>query len=160
MKQSVGEGDNYPLPTDVLLAARVGLVTHRKTAYQLKAHHAAVKSGKSKVGDSAVFEVWEWPFQVVEPGFEGLEVSGNTDPRITMAEGDKARQWYETILDTKIALGDDIDTDLVNGLPCIITVKHREPRSYNGRTFYECEIEDVFPVGAREFIADKDAPPF
>jgi len=155
-KQTVSEGDdNYPLAEDTLFAARVGLVIHRKTEYELKPHHKKVIDGKAKVGDKEWYEAWEWPFFVTEPGFEGLEVAGNTDPRITMAEGDKARGWYETILDTKIALGDDIDTDLLNGLACIITVKHRPPRSYNGRSYFESEVDDVFPLTVRE-----DAPPF
>jgi hypothetical protein len=162
MKQTVGEGDNYPLPEDTLLSAKVGLVIERKTEYLLKEHHKKVKDGKAKVGDKDVFHAWEWPFFITEPGFEGLEVMGTTDPRITSAEGDKPKGWYETILDTTIQLGDDVDTDMLQGLPCIITIKHREPRSYNGRTYYECEIDDVFPVNAREVaggVASED-PPF
>lgn len=150
---------NYPVPEEVLLNARVKEVAERRTPFEYKAHHKAVQNGRAKIGEKGEVVRWRWVFQLTDTEYQGLTVDGETDPKISTAEGDRARLWYETILDTQIQVGDNFNTDLLHGVPCVITVRHGEPRQKKtGGLFYPCEVEDVFPAGSKTNVDEN--PPF
>lgn len=164
-KSTVQDEDAYPLPEDTLFDARLDSVELRTVVFEYKAHHKSVQSGKNTVGEKGEIRRWKWTFAILSPDqYVGLKVEGETEPKISMAAGDQARNWYETLLDTQVGLGDDIDTDLALGLPCQLTVRHEDPRPRReGGMFYACAVDDVFPPTsrpARAMAATSDEPPF
>lgn len=99
------------------------------------------------------FYKWRWTFEILSGVTTGMEyagttVNGDTWDRITTAEDNTARQWYETLLDREVALGEDCDTDLCIGHECQITVKYREPylRKDGQGMITPFEVDDVYPL--------------
>lgn len=143
-KGRVIEADNYPLPEDVLINARLDRVEYVEIPF-------TYRQGP-KQGQQGLLQKWEWEFACLGE-YEGITAKGNTEPKITNAteQGGSlklARPWYETLLTREMTVGEDIDTDLLLGLPCQITVKHQEPRPRkDGDGFwFNVEVDDVYPA--------------
>jgi len=152
-RATVKEGDGYKFPAGLMMPARLDAVTERNTEFLYKAHHKAVERGEAKVGDKGVVTKWRWVFEITEGDYKGEKAYAETNPGLSTAEHDRVRQWGETLMGRTIGLGEDFDTDPLIGTPCIITIRHDEPRpSRDGTTFYPCEVDEVFEAaGAADF---------
>lgn len=135
--------EEYALPAGQPFQAELQSVTERTITYTRK------KDGNGKkAGDQDSFTKWIWEFKITAGDFEGMTARGETEDRLTNREDNLVRQWSETLLGTTIEVGQGLDTDLLIGLSCVITVRHEEPRPKkdgNGN-WYECPVDDVFPV--------------
>jgi hypothetical protein len=107
-------------------------------------------------GQPGSFDKWEWTFVVNAPGqeYDGLEVKGSTEPRITDAtETDGflmlARPWVEALLGRPIQVGEDVDTDDLLALPCKFTVRHepKRARKQGDGFWYNVAVDEVFAAG-------------
>jgi hypothetical protein len=151
--------DEYPLPEDVAFPARLTAVSEKRNEFTYKAHHKPVKEGKKNVGDTGVISRWTWEFEIVDGDYSGLRAWGETEDALTNHPDNKVRQWAETLLGREFEIGEGLDTDDLIGLPCLITVRHDEPRPKKDGSgnFYPCPVADVFPADA---LSGGDEPPF
>jgi len=146
MKSTVVEASNYPIPEDTLVGLKLESVTYIEFPF-------IYKQG-TKMGQSGTFRKWEWEFVIPEGDYAGLNVRGNTEPRITsndQASGDLAlaRPWVEALLGRALDLGEEVDTDDLIGLPAQGTVRHLDPRAKkDGEGFwFNVELDELFPAG-------------
>jgi hypothetical protein len=146
MKSTVIEASNYPIPEDTLLPLKLESVTRVEVPF-------TYRKGP-KMGTAGIFIKWEWEFACGEGEYAGLNVRGNSEPRITsndQASGDLAlaRPWVEALLGRELELGEEVDTDDLIGLPAQGTVKHLEPRpKKEGDGFwFNIELDELFPAG-------------
>jgi hypothetical protein len=151
MRATVGSGKFELPPEQVLFPARLKGV--------------GAKTIQPKDTTKKSFTKWDWTFEITGPGgasgehagFEGQEVHGETWPRITTQDEDTARNWFETLSGRQVDIGEDVDTDTVIGVPCLILLRHGETyTSRDGREFTRVEVEDVLPW---ESLTDTE-PPF
>jgi hypothetical protein len=145
MKSTVVEASNYPIPEDTLVPLKLESVTLVEIPF-------VYKKGP-KLGQNGTFVKWEWELVVTSGEYAGLNVRGNTEPRITsndQASGDLAlaRPWVEALLGRSLELGEEVDTDDLIGLPGQGTVRHLEPRiKKEGGFWFNCELDELFPAG-------------
>lgn len=154
-KATVKEESEYPLPAETVFPARLDKVVEKTVEFTYKAHHAAVKNGRAKVGETGGFTKWQWEFAITDGPYAGMKAWGDTDGKLTNREDDRVRQWSETLLGRELGIGDELDTDLLVGLPCSITVRHDEPvpRRDGTGNFYPCPVDEVFPTdGSADFV--------
>lgn len=134
----------YRLPEDVIFPAKLMAVTSRTIEF--------VHKKGDKIGQKGSFDKWEWEFLITEGEYAGQKAYGSTEAVLNNLPeprgNDKlVRPWAETLLGRQIQPGERFDTEQVVGLPCLITVRHEEPRpKSNGGTYYGCPVEDVFPA--------------
>jgi hypothetical protein len=145
MKTAVVEATNYPIPMDTLIPLKLESVMNVEVPF-------VYKKGP-KLGQGGTFVKWEWGFTVTGGEYAGLEVRGNTEPRVTssdMSSGSLklARPWVEALLGRALELGEEVDTDDYIGLPAQGTVTHLEPRARkDGDGFwFNVELDELFPA--------------
>jgi hypothetical protein len=136
--------DEYKLPKETYLPAVLASVTEKSYPY-------------TKDGEDLVFTKWVWEFQITEGIYGGLRAWGETEPRLTNREGNKVRQWAETLLGTTFDIGQGLDTDDLLMLPCVVVVDHvKEPKKGSTTEFYyKTPVIDVLPAEVYQ-----DDPPF
>ena len=156
-KAILREEADYRLPADVAFPARLASVKERKTPFTYQAHHKAVQAGRARVGEAGEVVKWVWEFDIIDGDYNCEKAWGETDPKVTSSSDDPVRQWSETLLGRDLELGEELDTDLLVGLPCQIVVRHEEPRARKDGSgnFYGCPVADVFPANS-----EYDEPPF
>jgi len=138
MRSAVIEDSPYPLPEGVLLDAQLLSCVQERGDY--------TKDGKARS-----FNKWNWTFLIVGGEFDGQELVGGTEPKITNASESSflplARPYVESLLGRELELGEEIDTDDLIGLTVKLTVRHMEPRPRkNGDGFwFNVEVNEVFP---------------
>lgn len=146
-KSAVVEATNYPIPEGEIVP--VFLVSVEEISFPY-----IVKSGKS-AGQQRTFTKWEWTFKISDGEYAGLEVRANTEPSVTNADTPGgslklARPFVEALLGRELALGEDVDTDDLLGLPGQATISHAEPRAKkdgNGYWF-NVEVDELFNATA------------
>jgi hypothetical protein len=159
-KGTVTEAVNYPIPTETLCPAKLQSVDEVTVPF-------TYKKG-DKVGQQGSFNKWTWTFKIYEGPYAGMTVEGSSEPNVTNADTPSgflalARPWYETLLGRELRLGEAVDTDVLLGLPCQITVKHLDPRpKRDGDGFwFNTEVEDVLPAKKNaDGTVAYDEPPF
>lgn len=135
------EESEYRFPAGEYFPAVLKAVSEKEIKY-------TVKKGP-KAGQDASFIKWEWVFDITDGEYQGLSAYGETGSDITTREDCIQRQWAETLLGRELEIGEDFDTDIVLESPCIITVRHDEPRAKkDGTNFYPCPVDEVFPVSS------------
>lgn len=142
-KTTMVNEEAYALPMGVPFPAELQSVTERTIEYTRK------KDGNGKkAGDKDSFVKWVWEFKITEGEYAGMTARGETEDRLTNREDNLVRQWSETLLNTTIEVGQGLDTDTLIGLPCVITVRHEEPRPKKDGSgnWYDCPVDDVFPA--------------
>lgn len=110
-------------------------------------------------GSPQMYQKWEWTFRVSDGEYQGVTLSGLTQPYISNHANNRVRQWAETLLGvSEWEEGRGIDTDDLIGLPAAVTAKHRPPtpKKNGDGMFFPHEIEDVFPASAIQ----QDEPAF
>lgn len=149
--------DEYPLPEDVLLPAKLVQVEERVYEFVYKAHHRRVQDNSVSVGDKGEVRKWTWRFQIVDGDYAGLNAWGETESYLSSHPDNKVRQWGEALRGSPFQVGETLQTDDLLGLSCMITVRHDEPRPRRdgAGNFYPCPVDSVFPPS----VAD-DLPPF
>lgn len=156
-QSTMRETDAYALPEDTAFPARLVAVTENRTEFQYQAHHKPVKEGRKNVGDTGVVSKWRWEFEITDGDYSGLHAWGDTEDQLNNHPDNKVRQWGETLRGAEFEIGEGINTDDLIGLPCLITVRHEDPRPRkDGTNFYPCPVQDVFPADALA----TDEPPF
>jgi len=145
MKSTVVEASNYPIPEDTLVPLKLESCTYVEFPF-------TYKKG-ANLGKSGTFRKWEWEFLIPEGEYAGLNVRGNTEPRITSNDqpsGDlaMARPLVEALLGRALDLGEEVDTDDLIGLTGQGTVRHLEPRAKKeGEGFwFNVELDELFPA--------------
>lgn len=154
-KATVVEESEYPLPSEVMFPARLEKVELIERTFEYKPHHAAVKAGRAKVGETGSFSKWSWEFKITDGDYANLHAYGDTDAKVTNRADDTVRQWAETLLGRELGVGEELDTDLLIGLPCVLTVRHDDPipRRDGTGNYYPCPVDEVFPAGgAADFV--------
>lgn len=87
----------------------------------------------------------EWFFEVTSDGpYTGRVVRGRTKPVLNNRDGNRFRQWAETLLGRELGVGAGIDADDLLGLACEITVSH-EPDRKNPEIKWD-RVDEVLPV--------------
>jgi len=132
------EATMYRFDEDVLYPCELSSVEEKRIPYRIK--------NGPKAGQQSEFVKWEWQFKIVAGESEGLTIYGDTNAEYTNDENDRVRAWAETLLGREMEIGEELDTDLLLGLPCMVTVKHDTPREKrDGTMFYPCPVAEVFP---------------
>ena len=150
----VVEDELYPIPEGILVPAMLISVEQVDIPFT------------DKKDQKKIFTKWEWEFQTQgDGGFGGITVKGNTEPKVTNADGQRgslhlARPWVEALLGRELGLGEPLDTEDLVGLPCQITVSWQEPRAKKeGKGYwYNCEVDEVYGTSATDI--DSRLPPF
>lgn len=126
--------DQYKLPKETPLPAVLSKVEEKSYDY--------VKDGEERT-----FTKWVWEFDITEGEYAGLRAWGETEPKITNREDNKARQWAETLRGAPFEMGEGFDTDDVLQLPCIVVVDNvKEPKKgSSGEFYYKTPVVDVLP---------------
>lgn len=138
--------DEYPVPAGIPLPAVLNAVTERVIEFVRKDDNY---DGSKKKGDKDSFTKWKWEFKVTDGEYAGMKLYGETEDRLTNREDNLVRQWSETLLNATIEVGQGLNTDDLIGLPCIVTVRHEEPREKrDGGKFYPCPVDEVFPASS------------
>lgn len=143
------EESEYKLPADTPLPAILVSVEEREIKYK--------RDGKDKK-----FVKWEWEFEITEGEYAGLHAYGESENYLSTHPDNKVRQWGEVLRDQPFEVGEGIDTDLLLGLPCVLTIRHDPPRpKKDGSNFYPCPVDQVFPEGTNVIGAgQEESPPF
>ncbi len=114
----------------------------------------------ARTTEQDIFRKWEWTFEVTAGPYLGDTLRGDTEPELTTRDDNRLRQWAEALLSREIEVGEDFDTDMIVGLPCVVTVRHDPPREKrDGSTFYPCVVDDVMPKDSPAGRTSM-APPF
>lgn len=83
--------------------------------------------------DGAYGPILRWTFEVLgdHPGDDPTEIQGITSRKFT--PGTKARLWYESLIGAKLAKGEAIDLEAVEGTPVrlAVTVVEKEKGTFN-----------------------------
>lgn len=155
-KARMKDEDEYALPEDTLLRARLDSVEEKTITFFYKAHHKAVTEGKAKEGDQGEIHKWVWKFTILDGDYAGLGAWGETETYLSSHANNKVRQWAEALRDAPFTVGEGLDTDDLLGLSCVLTVRHDPPRpKRDGGMFYGSPVDSVFPASAMA-----DVPPF
>lgn len=148
---TVREESEYRLPAGVPFPAILAAVEVKTIKYK-------------KDGVEKSFDKWEWDFEITEGEYAGMHAYGETQDFISTHPDNLVRQWSEILRDAPFEVGDGIDTDELLGLPCVITVRHEEPRpKTSGGNFYGCPVDQVYPEGTGVTTFNNqggDEPPF
>lgn len=130
----------YRYPDDLFYTCKLIAVDEIQVPYFKKDRNGV------KTNEQAVFTKWEWKFEIVEGAYLGDVLRGDTRPEYTTRADNKVRQWSESLLNRELTVGEELDTDMLLGLPCIVTIRHGEPRpKSDGSNFYPCEVDEVLP---------------
>lgn len=146
-KAVMKDEDEYPLPAGVPFPAVLVSVEEQTIEYTRK------KDGNGKkAGEKDSFVKWRWTFEITEGQYQGEKAYGDTEDRLTNREDNLVRQWAEALLKVKIEVGQGLDTDTLIGLPCLIDVRHDEPREKRtGGNFYPCPVDNVYEATATDY---------
>lgn len=148
-KAKMKEETEYALPEGVPFPAVLSSVTVKTIEYFKKDQYG------NKTSEKASFDKWIWEFKITDGDYAGMRAWGETEDQLTTREDNKVRQWSTTLLNIEdFEVGQDLDTDTLIGLPCLITVRHDEPRQKrDGGFFYGCPVDDVFPAsGVTDYV--------
>ena len=145
------EESEYKLPAETPFPAILSSVEEKEIPYTDK------NDGKKKT-----FKKWQWVFEITDGEYAGLHAYGDTEAYLSTHPDNLVRQWGEVLRDAPFEVGEGIDTDLLLGLPCVITVRHDPPRpKKDGSNFYPCPVDQVFPEGTEFGSRVQDSePPF
>ena len=134
------EQDEYMFPSDVYFPAVLVAVDEKEIVFFKKD-----KAG-NRTNEQSSFLKWQWSFEMVDGPYSGLTGYGETTAEYTNREDNLVRQWGETLLGRELDLGEEMDTDKLIGLPCMISFKHEEPRpKKDGTLYYGSPVEEVLP---------------
>lgn len=144
--------------------ARLESVVEERVKFIYKEHHAAVREGNAKAGDEGGFTKWRWNFTLTSSAYQGDRIRVDTDPRITTQDGDLARIFYEAFKGRALELGEEIDTDLIEGRQAEVLIAHDMATfDRTGKKF--STISDARSLGegsqpADGFNSTTEEPPF
>lgn len=140
-KTTMQHEDEYPVPAGTPFPATLQAVNERVIEFFKKDQYG------NKTDQKDSFTKWVWEFKITEGDYAGIKVYGETQDRLTNREDNLVRQYAETLLNTTIEVGQGLDTDTLIGLPCVVTVRHDDPRpKRDGGMFYPCPVDEVFPA--------------
>lgn len=152
VKATVEDQPDRTVPEDTLLKAELTEVKDKTIEWVDK---------QTKENKSAV--LLEWWFKITDKNaadglYEGRRIKGETDSKITNHPNNRFRNWAEALMGRELPVGAGIDTDedLV-GLPCIISVRHRDyVDKKTGEKRVAEEIDEVMPLSGG--VGDDDVP--
>ena len=140
-KATMREEAEYALPAGEYFPARLDSVSEKEIEFFKKD-----KNG-NRTEEKSSFTKWVWEFKITDGDYTGMKAWGETEDRVTNREDNLVRQWAEALLGKELEIGDEFDTDAVLGLPCLLTVRHDEPRTKrDGGKFYGCPVDEVYPA--------------
>lgn len=140
-KSTMIEESEYPVPAGVPLPAVLQEVKVRTVSFKKKDQYG------NKTNEDDSFDKWVWEFKITDGEHAGKKVYGETEDKMSSREYNLVRIWSEQLLGKVFQIGEGLDTDQLLGLPCMIEVRHDEPRvKKDGTNFYPCPVSDVFPV--------------
>jgi hypothetical protein len=148
------------------LRARLESVVETKVEFEYKAHHAAVKNGTARVGQKATFDKWRWNFKITAGDSSGDTINVDSDAKVSTRADSVAKVLYESLQGAPVEVGQDVDTDLVEGLVCEVLVAHQAPqKKKDGTLGYYCTIVDARATAAdandsADPWANDSEPPF
>lgn len=141
----------YKYPDDITYPCRLVDVEMLEIPYFKK------DASGQRTNEQDIFRKWRWTFEVTAGPYLGQDLRGDTEAEMTTREDNRLRQWAESLLGKAVEVGEDFNTDDIIGLPCIVTVKHEDPRpKKDGGMFYPCVVDDVMPTDGSAALA----PPF
>lgn len=130
----VQDAPDLTIPEETFVRARLENIELREFSWNDK------KTGERKEGSNL-----EWTFEVTAEGtYKGRKVRGRTGTEINNRDGNRFRNWAETLLGRELPVGMGIDADDLIGLSCEITVKH-EPDRKNPEIKWE-RVDEMLPV--------------
>lgn len=115
------------------------------------------------------FHKWEWTFRITDGEMAGIELNTSTEPEVTDAVDayflPLARPLVEALLGRKLDLYEEVDTDDLIMLPCMISARHDEPRERRTGDgyWYNCSLAEIYPYGQAPTSQGRDtydAPPY
>lgn len=140
-------------------------VTERKVDYIVKENHAAFRRGRKQVGETDSFTNWEWLFEGTDGVYKGDEITITTFPTLsTNRDEDVMRKMVEAFIGGPVVEGQEIDTDVYEGLTIQVSFKELPPRDgRDGRKFYNSTFLECAPADQPQGVATStfaDEPPF
>lgn len=136
MQFTVEDAPDLTIPEDYPVRAIVKDIKYREFEFTDK------RTQEKKTGANL-----EWYFEVVADGpYKERVVRGTTRPTLNNRDGNRFRQWAETLLARELPTGVNIDTDDLLGLACEITVTHEKDRK-NPEMVWD-RVDEVLPVTA------------
>jgi hypothetical protein len=137
----VQEAKYIALPEDTFFRARLEKIDYREFEWTDR------KSGETKKGSNL-----DWTFEITQAGeFQGRKVRGRTRAELTADDGNRFRNWAETLLGRELPIGMGIDEDDLVGLSCELTVRQEPDRKDPERKWER--VDELIPVSS-------DDPPF
>ena len=98
-----------------------------------------------------------WRFLVTDeafPSWNGKEVFGDTSTSFSAHPNCKAYNWVTALTGKQYGVDDELDTDVLIGLPCKVIIGHKPDNQ--GRTWMR--VREVLP--ARAAVSSPEDPPF
>ncbi len=96
-----------------------------------------------------------WRFVVTEPPFEGTTVYGDSSFTFTNHPNCKAYNWVAALTGRRYEDGEELDTDILLGLPCRLLITYKEDK--NGKWM---RVKELLPARPQQAVDDspEDAP--
>lgn len=133
--------------------------------WTVKEHHQDYIKGRAQLGDKKSFKRWEWKFVAADGPYKGDEIKIETDEKLsTNRDNDVMRAMVEAFIGGPLVEGQEIDTDLYEGLNIQATIKNLPARTSGDRTYYNSTFGECAPAGevqnSVETSTFADEPPF
>jgi hypothetical protein len=107
-----------------------------------KVEEKTIRWNDRKTGEERTADIIEWSFKVQEGEFQGRWVNGSCDAKLSMAEGNKFREWSEALLQTELSVDMELELEDLEGLSAWVLVGSRQ--GSNGKTYIN--VADVIPL--------------
>lgn len=136
------EGAWVPIPDNTVLRAMVLTAAKVKMPFQ------------DKVTGEDVFKV-KWTFQIVEDGtFNGRKVEGQTSTAFVAHDDCRLYQWVKALFNQDIPQDFTLDTDELQHLECVVTMKSEEKERSDGKGIWvKNTVIDVRPAENAPVVA-------
>ncbi len=141
-KAAKQEASDYRYDEDTYYPAKLIEVEEVEISYFKKDRRTGLKTDQQ-----ATFKKWEWLFEITGTDFAGDTVKGSTQAEYNTRSDNRLREWAETLLGRELTVGEELDTDDLLQLPCMLGFKHAEPveKKDGSGYWFNCEIVEVLP---------------
>lgn len=135
MKFTTQDEPDLTLPEDTIF---------RAVLEEIKLHEFEWNDGGTMTKSQTLQWWWRITVSSAGPVYIGRKVKGECKPILSNRDGNRFRAWSEAVLNRKIPVGMDIDTDDLIGLSAEIVIGHK-PDKKDPSKMWEF-VSDVMPL--------------
>lgn len=96
-----------------------------------------------------------WSFIVTEPPYDGTKIVGETSFTFTNHPNCKAYNWVAALTGRRYEEGEELDTDILIGLPCRLVIGYKESKGSKW-----IRVADVLPARMQAEQKSPEEAPF